>query len=150
MADRWDGPHQSVLSRSAIPGPASQTDGPRQRAWAEHPPAGLPRHLLACFWQATVSRPKARLGRATPAPWWYAVGTALEPKRNWSSLVMPWWPLPWHDQGGRQAQVPTWRLNLDAHQREVLDQRFQAALQLYNTALAEAFKRARRMRESRL
>ena len=56
--------------------------------------------------------------------------------------------VPW--PGGRQAQVPTWRLNLDAHQREVLDQRFQAALQLYNTALAEAFKRARRMRESRL
>ena len=44
--------------------------------------------------------------------------------------------------GGKRKSTPsfthTWRLNLDAHQREVLDQRFHAALHLYNTALAEA------------
>ena len=52
---------------------------------------------------------------------------------------------------GRTATFThTFRLEVDGRQADVLGARFDAATRLYNDVLAECFRRARRMRESRL
>jgi hypothetical protein len=55
------------------------------------------------------------------------------------------------ERPGRTATFThTFRLEVDDRQAQVLGTRFDAATRLYNDVLAECFRRARRMRESRL